>query len=83
MARARALTSNQCPPSGWQIQLVWYPVAHKFIGQGLQTAARVPLQCDKGTAFQSFRIGMFGLEKLHKVARTVQHLQRALDRIRA
>nr|WP_315238724.1 aminotransferase class V-fold PLP-dependent enzyme [uncultured Albidiferax sp.] len=55
--------------------------AKKFIGQGLQTAAGVPLQCDEGADFQSFRIGLFGLEKLHNVARTVQHLERALDQI--
>ena len=55
--------------------------AKKFIGQGLQTAAGVPLQCDEGADFQSFRIGLFGLEKLHNVARTVQHLERALERI--
>jgi aspartate aminotransferase-like enzyme len=55
--------------------------AKKFIGLGLQTAAGVPLQCDEGADFQSFRIGLFGLEKLHNLERTVQHLERALERI--
>ena len=55
--------------------------AKKFIGQGLQTAAGVPLQCDEGADFQSFRIGLFGLEKLQNVERTVQHLADALDHI--
>jgi aspartate aminotransferase-like enzyme len=51
----------------------------KFIAQGLQTAAGVPLQCDEGPDFKTFRIGLFGLEKLHNVQRSVAHLQHALD----
>ena len=53
----------------------------KFLGQGLQTAAGVPLQCDEGADFQSFRVGLFGLEKLHNIARTVKQLETALDQI--
>ena len=53
----------------------------KFLGEGLQTAAGVPLQCDEGPDFKTFRIGLFGLEKLHNIDRTVGHLQAALDRI--
>jgi aspartate aminotransferase-like enzyme len=53
----------------------------KFLGQGLQTAAGVPLQCDEGADFRSFRVGLFGLEKLHNIDRTVHHLEAALDRI--
>ncbi len=53
----------------------------KFLGQGLQTAAGVPLQCDEGADFQSFRVGLFGLEKLHNIDRTVRQLEAALDRI--
>ena len=53
----------------------------KFLGQGLQTAAGVPLQCDEGADFKTFRVGLFGLEKLHNIERTVQHLEAALDRI--
>jgi len=55
--------------------------ARKFIGQGLQTAAGVPLQCDEGTDFRTFRIGLFGLEKLRHVDRTVQTLDQALNQI--
>ena len=51
----------------------------KFLGQGLQTAAGVPLQCDEPADFMTFRIGLFGLEKWHNVDRTVSHLQAALD----
>mgnify|MGYP000951217884 CR=1 FL=1 len=53
----------------------------KFLGQGLQTAAGVPLQCDEGADFQSFRIGLFGLDKLHNVDRTVANLERAINHI--
>ena len=53
--------------------------ARKFVGQGLQTAAGVPLQCGEPADFSSFRIGLFGLEKLANVERTVAHLARALE----
>jgi aspartate aminotransferase-like enzyme len=53
----------------------------KFIDLGLQTAAGVPLQCDEGADFKTFRIGLFGLDKLHNVDRTVQHLEHALNQM--
>lgn len=52
-----------------------------FIAQGLQTAAGVPLMCDEPADFRSFRIGLFGLDKLQHVGRTVQRLEDALGRI--
>jgi aspartate aminotransferase-like enzyme len=55
----------------------------KFLEQGLQIAAGVPLMCDEGNDYRSFRIGLFGLDKLHHVDRTVAHLAQALDRIEA
>ena len=54
-----------------------------FLGLGLQTAAGVPLMCDEGADFKTFRLGLFGLEKLHNVARTVAHLEAALNAIAA
>ncbi|HEY5761927.1 MAG TPA: aminotransferase class V-fold PLP-dependent enzyme [Rhodocyclaceae bacterium] len=54
----------------------------KFLGLGLQTAAGVPLMCDEGESFRSFRIGLFGLDKLRDVPATVARLADALDRIR-
>jgi aspartate aminotransferase-like enzyme len=51
----------------------------KFLAVGLQTAAGVPLQCDEPSGFSTFRLGLFGLEKLHNPGRTVQSLARALD----
>ncbi|MES2192576.1 MAG: aminotransferase class V-fold PLP-dependent enzyme [Pseudomonadota bacterium] len=53
----------------------------KFLDQGLQTAAGVPLQCDEGADFKTFRVGLFGLEKWHNVDKTVANLAGALDRI--
>ena len=55
--------------------------SRKFLAEGLQTAAGVPLQCDEGADFMSFRVGLFGLEKWHHVDRTVAQLAEALDRI--
>ncbi|MDH5205421.1 MAG: aminotransferase class V-fold PLP-dependent enzyme [Hylemonella sp.] len=51
----------------------------KFLSLGLQTAAGVPLMCDEPADFSTFRIGLFGLEKLHHVDRSVSHLAAALD----
>ena len=53
----------------------------KFIALGMQTAAGVPLQCDERPDFRSFRIGLFGLEKLAHVDRTVDLLAAALEKI--
>ena len=53
----------------------------KFAAEGLQTAAGVPLMCDEPDDFQTFRIGLFGLDKLHNVERTVQNLATALDKV--
>ena len=52
-----------------------------FMAVGLQTASGVPLQCDEGPDFKTFRIGLFGLEKWHNVDRTVGSLRDALERI--
>jgi aspartate aminotransferase-like enzyme len=53
----------------------------KFAAQGLQIAAGVPLQCDEPADFQTFRIGLFGLDKLHNIERTVRTLEQALDKV--
>jgi aspartate aminotransferase-like enzyme len=53
----------------------------KFMQQGLQIAAGVPLMCDEPESFRTFRLGLFGLDKLHNIDRTVTHLNAALDRI--
>ncbi|MCD9148468.1 aminotransferase class V-fold PLP-dependent enzyme [Pseudophaeobacter flagellatus] len=53
----------------------------KFASLGLQIAAGVPLQCDEPVAFRTFRIGLFGLDKLYDVEATLARLQTALDQI--
>ncbi|WP_230970304.1 aminotransferase class V-fold PLP-dependent enzyme [Nitrogeniibacter aestuarii] len=50
-----------------------------FMTKGLQTAAGVPLQCDEPADFKSFRVGLFGLDKLMDVDRTVATLNTALN----
>lgn len=51
----------------------------KFQEAGLQVAAGVALQCDEPADFKTFRIGLFGLEKLHHVDQAVERLAKALD----
>ena len=53
--------------------------AKAFAEQGLQIAAGVPLALDEGADFRTFRIGLFGLDKLMNVDRTVASFERALD----
>src|SRR3546814_4564552 len=53
----------------------------KFTEAGIQAAAGVPLQCDEPADFKTFRLGLFGLDKLHNVDRTVATLAKALDKI--
>ncbi|MEH6616396.1 MAG: aminotransferase class V-fold PLP-dependent enzyme [Porticoccus sp.] len=53
----------------------------KFLAVGLQIAAGVPLQCDEPEDFRTFRIGLFGLDKLHNIDRTVNHLSEALSKV--
>lgn len=55
--------------------------AKKFAEVGVQAAAGVPLQCDEPDDFKTFRIGLFGLDKLHDIERTVGNLARALDQV--
>ena len=52
-----------------------------FAAQGLQIAAGVPLECGEREDYASFRIGLFGLDKLHNVDRTVASLEAVLDRV--
>jgi aspartate aminotransferase-like enzyme len=92
-AKVRALLESRGFPSvaaeGWKAPgvVVSYTTdpgiqsGKKFLEAGLQTAAGVPLQCDEGPDFKTFRIGLFGLEKWHNVDRTVGHLAKALDDI--
>lgn len=49
-----------------------------FTQLGVQTASGVPLMCDEPAGFKSFRIGLFGLDKLQAPQRTVDRLKQAL-----
>ena len=55
----------------------------KFAAQGMQAAAGVPLMCDEGDDYQSFRIGLFGLDKLHDIDGAVERLEKVIDQILA
>ena len=52
-----------------------------FSALGLQTAAGVPLQCDEPEGFRTFRLGLFGLDKLYDVPATLQRLQTVVDKV--
>ncbi len=54
----------------------------KFAGVGLQIAAGVPLMCDEPEDYMAFRLGLFGLDKLNNIDRTVTALDNALTQIR-
>ena len=51
----------------------------RFAENGVQIAAGVPLQCDEPADFKTFRLGLFGLDKLYDVAATTNRVRRALD----
>lgn len=53
----------------------------KFMAQGMQIAAGVPLQVDEPADFRTFRVGLFGLDKLQNVERTVASFKAALDKV--
>ncbi|MDR2789181.1 MAG: aminotransferase class V-fold PLP-dependent enzyme [Candidatus Accumulibacter sp.] len=51
----------------------------KFVEAGIQAASGVPLECGEPADFRSFRLGLFGLDKLRNPSRTVASLAKALD----
>ena len=53
----------------------------KFGAVGMQIAAGVPLQCDEREDYKTFRLGLFGLDKLMNVDRTVASLESALNEV--
>ena len=53
----------------------------KFAALGMQIAAGVPLMCDEPEGFRTFRLGLFGLDKLHNVERSVATLDKALSQV--
>jgi aspartate aminotransferase-like enzyme len=55
----------------------------KFKDMGMQIAAGVPLKCDEGDDYQTFRIGLFGLDKLKDVDAAVDRLEVAFKQLMA
>lgn len=53
----------------------------KFAAAGMQIAGGVPLRCGEPEDFSTFRLGLFGLDKLHNIDRTVASLEETLDQI--
>ncbi|MEM7317865.1 MAG: aminotransferase class V-fold PLP-dependent enzyme [Pseudomonadota bacterium] len=53
----------------------------KFAALGMQIAAGVPLQCDEPADFRTFRLGLFGLDKLYDVESTLSRLKRVIDQV--
>ena len=54
----------------------------RFAAAGLQIAAGVPLHCDEPADFRTFRLGLFGLDKLNNIDRTVANLEKGLAAIK-
>ncbi|WP_432481032.1 aminotransferase class V-fold PLP-dependent enzyme [Moraxella sp. ZY200743] len=52
-----------------------------FAEQGLQIAAGTPLQVGEPEGYQSFRIGLFGLDKLTDIEGTVARFKAAADKV--
>ncbi len=52
-----------------------------FAAQGMQIAAGVPLQVGEPDGFSTFRLGLFGLDKLYDVEGTLGRLGAVLDEV--
>ena len=55
----------------------------RFAAEGVQIAAGVPLECDEGNDFRTFRLGLFGLDKLQNIDRTIANFEDALNKVLA
>ena len=53
----------------------------KFAAEGMQIAAGVPLQCNEPEGFRTFRLGLFGLDKLYDVDGSLRRLKAVLDKV--
>lgn len=53
----------------------------RFVAEGMQIAAGVPLACDEPEGFMTFRLGLFGLDKLYNVKATLARLKDVLDKV--
>ena len=81
MLKAFALPAANVPA---KIVAIAKPKSGKpFAALGMQIAAGVPLQCDEGPEYRSFRLGLFGLDKLYDVDASVARLEQVLDQVLA
>ena len=53
----------------------------KFADLGVQIAAGMPLEIGEPSDFMSFRIGLFGIDKLLNIDRTVENFKIALEKL--
>ena len=53
----------------------------KFMAEGMQIAAGVPLQVGEPEGFRTFRLGLFGLDKLYDVPAALKRLETVLDKV--
>ena len=54
-----------------------------FMQHGMQIAPGVPMQCQEGNGFKTFRIGLFGMDKLTNIPRTVDNLSKVFENIKS
>ena len=86
---SRGLTSVAAPGAQAPGVLVYYsplgvenPVMmNRFKDHGLQIAMGVPWRIDEGQGVQTFRLGLFGLDKMADIPGTVGKLEKALDAV--
>ena len=52
-----------------------------FAKEGVQIAAGVPLECGESALFKTFRIGLFGLDKLADIDGTIANFSSVLDQL--
>ena len=55
----------------------------RFMSEGVQVAAGVPLMIDEGDGFSTVRFGLFGLDKLQDISGTVKRLEDAVSHVLA
>ncbi|MCH2211080.1 MAG: hypothetical protein MK110_07245 [Fuerstiella sp.] len=53
----------------------------RFAASGIQIAGGVPLMCNEPEGFRTFRVGLFGLDKLNHIDRTAENFEKALVKI--
>ncbi|PIE13679.1 MAG: aminotransferase [Rhodobacterales bacterium] len=87
MLKARGILSVAAEGFGAPGVVVSYTVdpsiknGKAFAAEGMQIAAGVPLACDEPEGFSTFRLGLFGLDKLYDVPATLSRLEEVLDTV--